>query len=276
MKKRTVKKMSSNTIYLQSDPRWGSLPYPKRPSTVGSSGCGLLAVTHCMMEEPEYDNATPKTFYSYMKQYAVVGHGTEWKGIYNGLKHFGYEVSWPNIGKSMKPAWEILPHSMKRGVLLLRAGTRGGVTWTGSGHYVCFTRFKLDVKTGKHKFKIKDSSGRRNNGWFSYESNMRGILPQIWICTAFHGNYPKLKKTAGYGGIIPSPTLRRGTTEKTKTKQWQEFLNWTFGEKVIKTPRGNFKSKTELYTKYFQKNCGLVADGIVGPKTVAKARAMCK
>lgn len=261
-------------IFRQADSRWGSLPYPKKPYTVARSGCGLCAVTMCLVEEPEYANYTPKTVRPYMVQFATMGHGTTWNGIHKSLEHYGYTVSEPNISRSMLPAWEILPHSMKRGVLLFKAGTRGGVTWTGGGHYVAFIDYK--VKNGKHYFKTEDSSGRAHDGWYCYETTMAGLLPKIWICKSFHGNYPKLKKTAGYGGIIPSPTLRKGTTEKTKTKQWQEFLNWTFGEKVIKTPRGNFKSKTELYTKYFQKNCGLVADGIVGPKTVAKARAMKK
>lgn len=264
--------MSNNTIYLQGDSRWANLPYPKKPYTMGRSGCGACAVLHCIMEEPEYENWTPKTVQPYMKQYATMGHGTEWRGIKAGLEHYGYTVKWPNIDKSMKSAWDILASSMKRGVLLMKAGTRGGVTWTSSGHYICYTNYKLVVKTGKHKFKIKDSSGRRNNGWFTYEKTMRGLTKHVWICTAFHGNYPRLKNTKGYTGVIPSPTLKKGTTEKTKTKQWQQFLNWTFDIK-LKTD-GIFGKKTDLYTRYFQKNCKLAVDGIVGKKTVAKARDM--
>ena len=264
----------NKTIYRQADSRWGYLPYPKKPYTVARSGCGLCSVVNVIIDEPEWANRTPKTEQPYMKQFATMGHGTTWNGIKTALRHYGYTVSEPNISGSMKDAWNTLANSMKCGVLLFKAGSRGGVTWTGGGHYVAFVDYK--VKNGKHYFYTKDSSGRRNDGWHSYEGTMRGLLPKIWICTGFHGNYPRLKNTKGYTGVIPSPTLKRGTTEKTKTKQWQEFLNWTFGEKVIKTPRGNFKAKTELYTKYFQKNCGLVADGIYGPKTAAKAREMRK
>lgn len=266
--------VSNNTIFRQADSRWGNLAYPSKPYTVARSGCGLCAVTHCLIEEPEYSTYTPKVVRPYMVQFATRGHGTTWNGIKTALQHYGYTVKDPNIGGSMKTAWDIMPKSMKRGVLLFRAGTKGGVTWTGGGHYVCFVNYKLDVKTGKHKFKIKDSSGRAHDGWYCYESTMAGLLPKIWICTAFEGKYPRIKNKTGYTGTIPSPTLKVGTTEKTKVKQWQEFLNWTFGSKVIKNPKGNFKSKTELYTKYFQKNCGLVADGIAGPKTIAKARSM--
>lgn len=260
-------------IFRQADSRWGSLPYPKKPYTVASSGCGLCAVTMCLVEEPEYSDYTPKTVRPYMVQFATMGHGTTWSGIKKSLEHYGYTVKDPDISRTMNGAWNILNGtSLKRGVLLFRAGTKGGVRWTNGGHYVMFKNYF--VKNGKHYFVTQDSSGRHNDGTFCYEDHMAGLLPKIWICTGFHGNYPRLKNTKGYTGVIPSPTLRRGTTEKTKTKQWQLFLNWTFGEKVIKTPKGNFKSKTELYTKYFQKNCGLVADGIVGPKTIKKAREM--
>lgn len=262
-------------IFRQADSRWGYLPYPKKPYTVARSGCGLCAVTMCLVEEPEYANYTPKTVRPYMVQFATRGHGTTWAGIKKSLEHYGYTVKDPNISSSMKSAWEILPKSMKRGVLLFRSGrAKDGTVYTNGGHYITFVDWKK--KGNDYWFKLEDSSGRNNSGWKCYRTSIAGLVPKIWICTSFHGKFPRLKNTKGYTGIIPSPTLKRGTTEKTKTKQWQNFLNWTFGEKVIKTPRGNFKSKTELYTKYFQKNCGLVADGIVGPKTVAKARAMKK
>lgn len=48
-------------IFRQADSRWGYLPYPKKPYTVARSGCGLCAVTMCLVEEPEYANYTPKT-----------------------------------------------------------------------------------------------------------------------------------------------------------------------------------------------------------------------
>lgn len=270
--------MSSNKIFRQADSRWGNLPYPSKPYTMARSGCGCCSVTHCLIEEPEYENWTPKNVRPYMvsQGFATRGHGTTWNGIRKTLEHYGYTVKEPSIGSSMKTAWNILPKSMKRGVLLFRAGrAKDGTVYTSGGHYIAFVSFKVD-KNGKHWFKLKDSSGRKNDNWKCYETSIAGLIPKIWICMDFHGNFPRLKNTKGYTGVIPSPTLKRGTTEKTKTKQWQEFLNWTFGKKVIKTPTGNFKSKTELYTKYFQKNCKITSDGIVGKNTVAKARAMRK
>ena len=264
----------NSKIYRQVDSRWGNLPYPSKPYTVARSGCGLCSVVHCIIEEPEYENRTPKTEQPYMKQFATRGHGTTWNGITTALKHYGYTVKEPNIGSTMKTAWNILPRSMKRGVLLFKAGrAKDGSCYTNGGHYIAYVDFKVDSK-GKHWFKLKDSSGRANDGWKCYENSIAGLVPKIWVCMDFHGNYPKLKNKSGYEGVIPSPTLKKGSSEKTKTKQWQKFLNWTFG--INLKVDGIFGKKTELYTKYFQKNCGLIADGIVGKLTVAKARSMQK
>ena len=256
--------------FRQADSRWGTLPYPSKPYTVARSGCGLCSVVHCIIREPEFADRTPRTEQPYMKQFATRGHGTTWAGITKALQHYGYTVKEPNISSSMNSAWEILANSMKRGVLLLKAGSRGGVTWTTGGHYVAFVDYK--VVNGMHYFKTLDSSGRKHDGWYCYERTIMGLLPKIWICTDFKGNTPKLKRVKGYEGIIPSPTLKKGTKEKTKTKQWQKFLNWTFD--INLKVDGIFGKKTELYTKYFQKNCRIATDGIVGKNTVAKAREM--
>lgn len=266
--------MINPKIYRQADSRWGALKYPSSPYTMARSGCGCVAVTHCLIEEPEYCTWTPKPVRKYMvsKGYATRGHGTTWAGIKATLEHYGYKVSNPSIGSSMKPAWEKLAKSMKRGVLLFRAGTRGGVTWTTGGHYVAFVDYKY--KNGKHWFYTKDSSGRANDGWHSYEGTMRGLLPQIWICMDFKETTPKLAKTSGYTGLLPTVTIKHGSSGA-GVKKWQKFLRWTFGKRYP-TVGGHFKLVTLRYTLYFQRRMGLKVDGIVGTKTRAKAKAMKK
>jgi peptidoglycan hydrolase-like protein with peptidoglycan-binding domain len=59
------------------------------------------------------------------------------------------------------------------------------------------------------------------------------------------------------------PTLRRGS-QGSAVKELQKMLN-DLSYKV--TVDGIFGAKTEAAVKDFQKNCGLVADGIVGAKT---------
>lgn len=64
------------------------------------------------------------------------------------------------------------------------------------------------------------------------------------------------------GGVVPLPTIKRGSTGDT-VKKWQAVI----GAK----PDGIFGPNTEAATKAYQQKNGLAADGIVGPKTWAIA-----
>ena len=213
----------NSAIYRQGDSRWGSLPYPTYAYSFAGNGCGCCACTHVIIEQARYSKYTPKDVRPYMvKQgFATLGHGTTWAGIKATLEHYGFSVSWPNISGGMKPAWDILNKkgSPKMGVLLLRGGTRGGVTWTTSGHYVAFLNYK--VQNGKHYFYTKDSGGRHNDGWFCYETTIAGALPNIWIVTK-NPDVPKKKAT-------------KKTTKKTKTGVViADALNVRLQPKVVK------------------------------------------
>lgn len=168
-------------IFRQYDSKWGSLKYPKGKYTMSRSGCGCCACTHLIIEKDEYQNWTPKNVRPYMvgQGFATQGNGTLWDGITKTLKHYGYTVKRPNISTSMSAAWKELDKGNRAGILLLKKGTRGGVTWTSSGHYVAFLGYK--VVNGKHYFYTKDSGARNNDGWHCYEDTMKGLLPQIWI-----------------------------------------------------------------------------------------------
>jgi D-alanyl-D-alanine carboxypeptidase/Putative peptidoglycan binding domain len=62
--------------------------------------------------------------------------------------------------------------------------------------------------------------------------------------------------------------LRRGS-DGDEVRQWQRFL---IGQKLLKSAAdGMFGPITEKATKAFQRKCGLVADGVVGPMTYAAA-----
>lgn len=270
----------NKNVFKQYDTRWGSLPYPVRPYTLARSGCGCCAVTHCIIELEKYKKYTPKTVRPYMKQFATKGNGTLWSGITKSLQHYGYKVSNPNIGKSMKPAWDILNKkgALKRGVLLF-SGRRGpdGTLWTAGGHYVAFVNYK--VVDGKHYFYTKDSGGRNHTGWYCYEKSMQGALPQIWICTSteYKGLVPtkpvekKFKKpTTKYKGTIPAPTLKKGSSG-TKVKNLQKFLNWYLGLNL--TVDGEFGGSTESALINYQKTEGISKDGVWGKTCQTHAKA---
>lgn len=266
----------NSKIYRQADSRWGNLPYPTKAYKFASNGCGCCACTHCIIEIPKYANYTPANIRPYMVEqgFATKGHGTTWNGITKTLEHYGFKVSTPNIDSSMTPAWNYLnkPGAPKMGVLLFRGGSRGGVRWTNGGHYVAFLDYR--VTNGKHYFYTKDSGGRHHDGWYCYETTMKGLLPKIWIITA-KPNTPAPKPTpkpakGTYTGTIPSPTIKKGTRGD-KVKCLQKFLNWYGGYGLAVD--GISGKNTVNAIKKFQTAEGIKADGIYGKNSYAKAKA---
>lgn len=166
----------NTTIYRQNDPRWASLPYPRKPYTVATDGCGLCAVTHCAIERTEYYHDTPQKFYEFMKDYATDGDGTEWAGIDAGLdKYIGNHKRHYN----MASLWAELDQGNRVGVILFGKGTApDGTQWTGGGHYVAFVDYKKEG--GRHYLYTKDSNGARKlDGWHCYETSMAGCIPDV-------------------------------------------------------------------------------------------------
>jgi peptidoglycan hydrolase-like protein with peptidoglycan-binding domain len=74
---------------------------------------------------------------------------------------------------------------------------------------------------------------------------------------------PAVEPAAQPGSFTARPTLRRPSTGEL-VKQMQA--------KVGVVVDGNFGAKTEAALRAFQQAHGLVADGIVGPETWARAR----
>lgn len=216
-----------SAIFRQYDSRWGSLKYPSSPYTMKSSGCGCCACTHLIIEQDKYKNYTPKDVRPYMvKQgFATKGNGTTWTGMTKTLEHYGYTVKRPNISTKMSDAWKELNKGGRAGILLLKKGTRAGITWTSGGHYVAFLDYKYE--DGKHYFYTKDSGARHNDGWHCYETTMKGLLPQIWIV--------KLPEQA------KETTTTEKTTAKVKTKKATKSAQSYTG-----TLAGTYKTTDEL------------------------------
>lgn len=66
------------------------------------------------------------------------------------------------------------------------------------------------------------------------------------------------------GGVGFSRNLKKGVTPGADVKRWQSFLG-------ISPPTGYFDAITDTKTRTYQKDNGLVVDGIVGAKTWAAA-----
>ena len=197
----------NKTIYKQADSRWGSKPYPTKASSFAGNGCGCCACTHLVIEQEKYKNYTPENLRPWMvKQgFAYVNQGTTWSGIKLTLQHYGFKVVHIGINDPMSKAWAELNKGNRMGVILFLGGKGPDKTvWTTGGHYVAFTDYR--IKDNKHEFYTKDSGGRNHDGWYSYESSMKGLIYQMWIVER-----PKTT-TSTPTSSAPAPSTQPSTT----------------------------------------------------------------
>lgn len=256
--------------YRQYDSRWGSKNY-NGSSSYATAACGPTSCANILYAiDPKI---TPLTTGNYMKThgYAIRNNGTAWAGIPACLKAFGAQ----DVRQVDKMA-DVFNYCAKGyvGVFLFGAGSRGGVTWTTSGHYIAITGYK--VANGKHYFRTFDSGGRKHDGWYCYETQMKGLIPRIWLCKvtpkAKPASTPKSTSTTQYSGTMPSKTIKKGS-KGTDVVRWQRFLKW-MGYNL--EDDGVFGNTTEKLTKDCQKKLGFIGknvDGIVGSNTIKKAKA---
>lgn len=170
--------------FRQYDSRWGSKNY-NGSSTYAAAACGPTSCASILFNMDT--KTTPLTTGKYMQEhgYAVRNHGTAWDGIPACLKAFGCtDVKNP---KEMKDVYSIMKKDGYCAVFLFRGGTKGGVTWTTSGHFLAATDYK--EKNGKHYFYMRDPGQRKNDGWFCYETKMADLIVEIWTgyCSKLNG-----------------------------------------------------------------------------------------
>ena len=282
-------------IYRQYDDRWGYLPYPGWGAYLSDSGCGCLAVYHCAIELEKYAGSlTVPQCRDYMVQYATVDDGTLWSGITQGLEHYGFTAHWRE-SDTMDDIFRELKDSCNCGVILFakkKAASYGpdGTLWTTIGHYIAFTDYKIE--NGQHMFYMKDSGPRRHDGWFSFEKSMRGCCKNVWICKSTNGQkrynpddpHPEPTPTPTPTGDTypgPYPEVKKYLEPGDKGEnviRLQNYLNWYTDGAFFKECGGadgvygknTLKYVNKMLTDFFGAK---EADGLVGPKTIAKMKA---
>lgn len=167
--------MSKFVTFRQADSRWGNMPYPKSPYYVKDVGCGPTACASIIYNIKR--DITPKETANWMLKhgYALPGNGTAAKGITECLKAYGYKVG---VHNNMSSFWAACNAGNVAGIIWFRKGAKGGVTWTTTGHYVAFSGYK--VENGKHYLYTRDPGGRHNDGWHCYETQMFGLIVELW------------------------------------------------------------------------------------------------
>lgn len=268
------------TVYKQADSRWAKLAYPKKPCTIGGSGCGEAAMANLLISIPKYAGETPKTIYPYMKQYGSIVNGacdgTKRAGEVTAFKHYGFtDVHYISESDPISKLWAELDKG-NRGALLIVEG-RGGskkTLWTTGVHYICVRNYKYE--NGKHRLWIADSGWRNNDGWFTYEENLKGA-----ILAAVVGKFPMPKgkvvsykpKTA-YKGKLPEKPVYYGN-KSDNVKALQTFLNWRLGYKLAVD--GVFGKATADAVCDFEETYGFRNyTGAFGKTCIAKAKEIVK
>lgn len=226
--------------FRQYDSRWGSKSYPPGSGcTMAGSGCGPTACADIIVNNPKHRTKTPANTRKYMcnQGYAVAGQGTAWNGIDACLKYYGFKVTRHN---NMDSFFKEMAKPGRYAIILFAAGSRGGVTWTTGGHFVCATDYK--VKNGKHYLYTRDPGARKNDGWHCYETTMRGLIPLIWTCYLPSSKKKPAKTTA----------KKKADTKKTTTVSYKVGKIYTLKD-AMKVRAGSgtgyrWKKRTELTT----------------------------
>lgn len=170
--------------FNQFDPRWSRKAYAGR--TMAASGCGPTAIANIVSSINP--NVTPADVADWLTShgYASNGNGTYWSGIKAALDAYGCPATQHS---SMQPFFDEMAKGNRWGVILFRAGTRGGITWTGGGHFVAVVR-GYEYRNGKHYLYVSDSGSRGHDGWYTYEDHMRGLIPTLWSCIVDSSSAP--------------------------------------------------------------------------------------
>ncbi len=278
----------NKTKYMQTDSRWGSLGYPKKPYYLRNCGCGEVSIANMIIEMAQYANYTPATIQPYCKQYADPnGNGTYWSGIPAMMKHYG--LTEVKEHATMSPLWNELAKGNRVAIYLMgsRKGGSKGVHWTSGGHFVCSTGY--EYKNGKHYVYVKDSYSNSSlrNGWISYEENMRNDVLKVWSgklnssAPAPTPSVPGKLTVDGIGGIKTVNRLQeflgvKQTDGITIRKDLQKYVpslkayDYGNGSPTVKAmqkwlglsnPDGLWGANT---SKGLQKKVGVTADGIFG------------
>lgn len=83
----------------------------------------------------------------------------------------------------MSKAFKYIKQGYTMGVILFSAGwggTTSKVYWTGGGHYIAFNKVKNVTDTDAY-FYMKDSGGRKHDGWYGYKESMKNRVYQMWL-----------------------------------------------------------------------------------------------
>lgn len=187
-------------------------------------------------------------------------------------------------------AENFIESAKRQGLKISKVPTLGGIMvwqrgeslndWDGAGHVAFVEQLNENGSIvtsesgwGAYAFKriLRDNSNGRWGMVPGYTFRGCIINPSIGAVTKAEPKPATSPKA--YTGDLPSNTLKKGSEGK-QVKLLQQFLNWDGGCNLVVD--GIFGPATDKAVRNFQKRNGLDADGIVGPLTRNKMKAVKK
>lgn len=177
----TKRIVNSVQDFAQYDTRWAKKGYKTAPRYIMQrNGCGATSCADIIASHPNHRNMTPEGTREYMiaHGYAVDGHGTAHAGIPACLKAYGFSVKYQPY---MTNVFAEMQKGKRRAVFLMNNRVApSGIRWTSNGHFVAVKGYEYDGKN--HYFYVCDPGGRRHDGKFCYERDMKNCVVKVWTC----------------------------------------------------------------------------------------------
>lgn len=187
--------------FSQYDTRWATHAYKNIPYRMSTNGCGPTVAADIIASNPKFKRITPDITRKWLidHNYVINGSGTVHEGIPSVLKAYGFDVKFI---RKMTDVFVEMAKRKRRAVFLMYGTGPDGTVWTTGGHYVAVKGYKTVGK--KHWFYICDPGQRRHDGWYCYETSIKGCVMKVWTATVKvqHSNAwrfrKKLKQIANY------------------------------------------------------------------------------
>lgn len=265
------------TMFRQGDKEWGDIPYPNssKKYTIKTSGCGATSLA--ILVSNINPSITPKETADWLSRNGYATKGTSWKGIREGLKHYGYteviqyssKVCYEKKETEAELKWRKAMQSGMIGILNMGKSVGNKPMWTDGGHYITVTNAK--IKDNKEYYYVQDPGGRHNDGWFEWKA-FSGLVRNFWTCK------PKVTlEIDGQWGNMTTKWLQEVLNTpvdgiiSNQPKTCQKYVP-AGSEKTFKWVRVSIKGS--LVIKALQKKVKVKVDGKFGPQTIKGLQKM--
>lgn len=232
----------------------------------------IIRIARSQLGYKEYPAGSNRTKYG--KEYGM--NGVPWcaEFVWWVFKHAGASELFYGGGKSAYCPSIADYYIAHKQTVSKDKGQSGDIVLFGFGHSSSQHIGFIEAKNSDGSYTcIEGNTSTGNNCNGGMVMRRKRYKSQInWIVRPKYRSIKKIAKPMGKYtlGEAPSTTLEYGS-KGTDVKRWQKFLTW-YGARKSKNYNGVFGDTTDHATRVFQLTEGLEVDGVVGAKTIARAK----